>query len=98
MDDPPRNPDAGDDVRRSRMAPDRGSDTGTPRWVKVFGIIAVALLLLLVVVLLVSGGHGPGRHLGHGGDLGRGAPSTSSTVFHDGAGDALPSGGQTLCR
>jgi hypothetical protein len=36
---------------------------GTPRWVKVFGIVAVAVLLV-VIVMLVSGrgGHGPGRH------------------------------------
>jgi hypothetical protein len=37
---------------------------GMPRWVKVFGIIAIALVLLVVVIMLVSGGeHGPGRHL-----------------------------------
>jgi hypothetical protein len=40
-----------------------GSST-TPRWVKVFGIVLIALVLLVVMVLLVSGGdHGPGRHL-----------------------------------
>ncbi len=35
-----------------------------PRWVKVFGIIAIVLALLVVIVLLTSGGegHGPGRH------------------------------------
>lgn len=37
---------------------------GTPRWVKVFGVIAVALILLFVVIQFtgVGGGHGPGRH------------------------------------
>jgi hypothetical protein len=39
--------------------------SGTPRWVKVFGIIAVAVVVLIVVLLLV-GGHGPGRHMGAG--------------------------------
>ena len=40
-------------------------DTGTPRWVKVFGIVALALVLLVVVAMLVVGGeHGPGRHTG----------------------------------
>jgi hypothetical protein len=35
-----------------------------PRWVKVFLIIAAALVVLMVAVMLVSGGeHGPGRHL-----------------------------------
>jgi len=43
--------------------PDR--DTGTPRWVKVFGIILGALVLLFVILMLFRdnlGGHGPGRH------------------------------------
>ncbi len=42
------------------MAPDRGSSTGTPRWVKVFGIIAILLVLLLVILHLTGnslGGH-----------------------------------------
>ena len=45
--------------------PDTGDDTrvGTPRWVKVFGIIAVVVVLLFVISLLIGGGeHGPGRH------------------------------------
>ncbi|MDP8974392.1 MAG: hypothetical protein M3N45_14790 [Actinomycetota bacterium] len=39
---------------------------GTPRWVKVFGIIVIVVVLLFVVALLFGGGppggHGPGRH------------------------------------
>jgi hypothetical protein len=36
---------------------------GTPRWVKVFGIIALIVAVLLVVMLIAGrGGHGPGRH------------------------------------
>jgi hypothetical protein len=40
---------------------------GTPRWVKVLGIIAIFLVLLVVIMLLT--GHGPGRHTlsGHAG-------------------------------
>jgi hypothetical protein len=39
--------------------------TGTPRWVKVFGIIALIVALLVVVMLLIGGGgHGPQRHGG----------------------------------
>ncbi len=36
----------------------------TPRWVKVFGIIALVLVLLVVVMLVTGrgGNHGPGRH------------------------------------
>jgi hypothetical protein len=42
--------------------PNRGGATGTPRWMKVVGIIAVVLLLLLGIVMLIGGEHGPGRH------------------------------------
>ena len=58
MADLPRSPDTG---------PDRTSTSGTPRWVKVAGIIALAVVLLLVVLLLSGGNHGPGRHTGLGG-------------------------------
>ncbi len=42
---------------------------GTPRWVKVFGIIAVVVILLVVILLLTRGpgGHGPSRHTSAGG-------------------------------
>ncbi len=45
--------------------PDSNRDTGpdtdnTPRWVKVFGIIAIILVLLFVVLHLT--GHGLGGH------------------------------------
>ena len=36
--------------------------TGMPRWVKVFGVVAVVVVVLVVVMLLT--GHGPGRHHG----------------------------------
>ncbi|MBI4203331.1 MAG: hypothetical protein HY532_09500 [Chloroflexi bacterium] len=38
---------------------------GTPRWVKVSGIIAIVLVLVVAIVLFAGGGpgdHGPGRH------------------------------------
>ena len=48
--------------------PDRRYIAGTPRWVKVFGIIALLAVVLFVVVLFVGGGeHGPGRHTPGGG-------------------------------
>jgi len=37
---------------------------GTPRWVKVFGAIVLALIVL-VGVMLVAGGHGPRAHISH---------------------------------
>jgi len=36
----------------------------TPRWVKVFGIIALIILLLAVIIVVadIGGEHGPGLH------------------------------------
>ncbi len=46
--------------------PDEGFGTqtiaGTPRWVIVFGVIALIVVVLFVVLLLTGGGHGPSRH------------------------------------
>jgi hypothetical protein len=38
---------------------------GTPRWVKVLGIIILILIILAVIALAtgLGGPHGPGRHL-----------------------------------
>jgi hypothetical protein len=33
---------------------------GTPRWVKVSGIVVILLVVLVAIMLLA--GHGPGRH------------------------------------
>jgi hypothetical protein len=68
MAEPPAAPDDLD------VAHDRESAVSTPRWVKVFGVIALLLVVLLVILLLV-GGHGPGRHTGFGGQ----APPDRST-------------------
>jgi hypothetical protein len=59
MGDPLSDPDNG-------AGRDPQSIVGTPIWVKVFGIIALAVILVLVVVLLAGRGHGPGRHTGVG--------------------------------
>lgn len=69
MTDPPPDADSGGGPS---PGPDDTSPTGTPRWVKAFGLIAVAVVVLLVVAMLVGGGrHGPGRHLGGDGDIPR---------------------------
>ncbi|MEJ7791700.1 MAG: hypothetical protein WKF65_07005 [Gaiellaceae bacterium] len=56
MVDPTPSPDTG-------TSPGRETPAGTPRWVKVFGIVALVVVVLFIVVLLVGGAeHGPGRH------------------------------------
>jgi len=81
MDDSPRYSDSkvdtGDD---SGVGPDRRSTTsaprypGTPRWVKVSGIVILVLVLLVVIVMVTSGSqHGPGRHMPSG-DAGANTP------------------------
>jgi hypothetical protein len=57
---------------------------GTPRWVKIFGIIVIVLVLLVGIMLFtgVAGPHGPGRHMPS-----VGAPPANVT------GDDRPSGG-----
>jgi hypothetical protein len=47
---------------------DTEDDAGTPRWVKVSGVI-VAVLVVLVGIMLLAG-HGPGRHFSHPGASG----------------------------
>jgi hypothetical protein len=68
MADPPAHPDSGDEPGVGR---DRGSPEGTPRWVKVFGLIALVVVLLFVVLLLIGGPHNPGRHMRGGGSGGQ---------------------------
>ena len=87
----PPHPDPGDDTDDG-VGPGGESIASTPhrtpRWVKVFGIIALVLVLLVVVKLLIGGGgHGPGRHLGARGDT---APSSGqqNTGGIDGPADA----------
>jgi hypothetical protein len=71
MADPRRNfgpnSDTGDDTR---VRPDRGSSTGTPRWVEVFGIIVAVLIPQVVAIMIVGGEQGPGCHMPPEGGLG----------------------------
>jgi hypothetical protein len=60
---------------------------GTPRWVKVFGIIAIFVVLLVVAMMLIGGGeHGPARHTPSG-DAGGQVPPSSVTEAHAPPGD-----------
>jgi hypothetical protein len=69
MADPPRNTAA--------------DAAGTPRWVKVAGIIALVLVLVFVVLKLtgVGGSHGPGRHA-TGADTSRGHTRPPPGITH----------------
>lgn len=60
MADQPLDPDTGDTGVKS----DSASPPGVPRWVKVSGIIVIALVLLFVGLRVtgLGGNHGPGRH------------------------------------
>ncbi len=65
MADQPPYPATGDDTGARS---DRGPTAvypGTPRWMKVFGIIALVLILLVGIIMFtgIGGEHGPGRHM-----------------------------------
>ena len=49
-------------MAQSPLEPGHGSASGTPRWVKVFGIIILVLALLFVISQLAGVRHGPGLH------------------------------------
>jgi hypothetical protein len=59
MTEPSSYPDTGDETG---AGPHAGSTTGTPRWVKIFGVVALVVVLLLVILLVAGGNHGPSRH------------------------------------
>ena len=88
MADSPPHPDTGNDTG---VGPDRESTTGTPRWVKVFGIIALGLVVLFFILRLagVGGGHGPGRHAASPDAAGGRTPPSGVTEDH-----APPEGGR----
>ena len=68
--------------------PARDAHAGMPRWVKVFGGIALVLVVLVVILLLTGGGnHGPGRHTGSG--------DTPPANVRDAGGHQPPAGGHT---
>ena len=49
-------------MAQTPLEPGHGSTHGTPRWVKVLGIITLVLALLFVISLLAGVRHGPGLH------------------------------------
>jgi hypothetical protein len=79
MPDPPPQPDSGGE-------PDRPATAGTPRWVKVFGIVALVLVVVFVVLQLIGigGRHGPGRHAPGDTPDGQTPPADVTTGTHTG--------------
>jgi hypothetical protein len=51
----------------------------TPRWVKVFAIVALFVIAVLVVIMAtgVGGEHGPRRHMSSGSAAGQAAPAAA---------------------
>jgi hypothetical protein len=75
MADSPRDRDS-DKGDNTGLPPDREPIRGVPRWVKVFGIIAVVASLLFIILLFTRGpAGGPGGHTPM--PLGGDAPSGS---------------------
>lgn len=57
-----RRPDP-ESTAETGAAHDERARPGTPRWVKMLGVIAIVVVVLVVVVMfLVGGEHGPSRH------------------------------------
>ena len=58
--------DPSPDHRDSGVGPAHQPTVGPPRWVKVFGIIALVVVVVFVILLLTGGPgrHGPARHTG----------------------------------
>ena len=86
MNEPLDNPRANDETHEVALPP----YPGAPRWVKVFGIIALVVVLLFVILLLTRGpgGHGPNRHTSSG-DTGGQTPPFSDTEDRTAPGDDL---------
>ena len=83
MADPPRYPDSkGETSDDTRGRPTADRPLSTPRWVKVFGIVAIVVVLIFVVIRFtgVGGEHGPGRHTPSGDVGGQEAPLSYVTL------------------
>lgn len=57
MADQPRSIDSDKD---RPVAPNRDTSTGMPRWVKVFGVIAIVVVLVFLFLVFI-GAHDPSR-------------------------------------
>jgi hypothetical protein len=66
------------------LPPNLNGKPSTPRWVKVFGIIGIALVLLFVILKFtgIGGEHGPARHMPSGSVPTNGETLLASVVEH----------------
>ena len=77
-------------MERASGGPAANEDPGTPRWVKVLGVVVVAVLVLALAVALTMGDdHGPDRHTGRDG-VDDPPPTASAEPGHDRPGVAAP--------
>lgn len=71
--------DSTGDSGTSRGATDDVAPPGMPRWVKVFGIVVLALILFAIMIATGIGGHhGPRRHMRSGKAAGDSAPPAAA--------------------
>ena len=64
MTDPASSINTADDIDARSARRSTTSYPGTPRWVKVGGIVALLMIVLVVLVMVMGGGdHGPMRHI-----------------------------------
>jgi len=84
------NGDTGDTGDATGAGPGRGSTTRTPRWLSVFGIIALVLILLFGVWLFAAGGRSPARHTSSG--------AASATLSRSESLDTSPEAGARSIR
>jgi len=69
-------------MSENQRTPGRGLPPSTPRWVKVFMIIFIALVLLVVILHLMGFGFGSHSAGGSGGVLSRGLVGYSWLIRH----------------
>ena len=64
MTDPASSVNSADDIDVRSAQRSSTAYPGTPRWVKVGGIVALVMVVLVVLVMVMAGGnHGPMRHI-----------------------------------
>ena len=67
-------------IDQTGSSSDRSGPPRTPRWVIIFGLLALIAVVVVGIMLLSGGEHGPGRHMrGGGGSNGHTPPVQHSS-------------------